>query len=85
MQIKMFKTPTCGYCPRQIEILEELDSKNVIEFDSEENVIDATQNMDEANQYNIRTFPTTIILEDAGNVVQRFTGVTSSEKIEAAL
>lgn len=84
MQIKMFKTPMCGYCPRQIEILEELDSKEVIEFDSEENVIDATQNMDEANQYNVRTLPTTIILDDEGNVVQQFTGMTSSEQIKAA-
>jgi thiol-disulfide isomerase/thioredoxin len=85
MQVKMFKTPTCGRCPNQIEILEELDSKGVIEFDAEANVIDATENMDEANRYAVRSFPTTVLLEDAGDVVQRFTGVTPAEKIEAKL
>jgi hypothetical protein len=54
MQIKMFKTPTCGRCPNQIAILEELDARGAIEFDTEENVIDATENMDEANRYAVR-------------------------------
>ncbi len=85
MQVKMFKTPTCGRCPSQIAILEELDSKGVIEFDAEKNVIDATENLDEANQYSVRSFPTTVLLEDEGDVVQRFAGVTPGEKIEAVL
>lgn len=85
VQIKMFKPPTCGYCPQQIEILEELDSAGVITFDPDENMLDATQNVDEANQYGVQTVPTTVLLAVSGNVLQRFVGLTQHENIEAAL
>lgn len=47
--------------------------------------VDATEDVDEANKYGVRSVPSTIVLDDDGSVVSKFDGLTEAEQIENAL
>lgn len=77
-----FSTPSCGQCPQQAAILEELTSdRSDVEFEK----FDATEDVDEANKYAVRSVPATIVLADDGRVVSKFDGLTQANQITNAL
>lgn len=81
-QLIQFSTPSCGQCPQQKEILESFAATHSdIEFET----IDATAAPDEANKYGVRSVPATIVLDDDGDVVSKFDGLTQSDEIASVL
>lgn len=77
-----FSTPSCGQCPQQAAILQELAAnKDHLGFEK----IDATEQVDMANKYGVRSVPSTIVLDDDGRVVSKFDGLTQADQIEKAL
>ena len=81
VRLKDFYADWCGPCKTQDPILEELEADyGEVEFEK----VDVDQNQDVANRYSVRSLPTLVIENDAGEV-ERFIGVTQREKIETAL
>jgi thioredoxin 1 len=81
VRLKDFYADWCGPCKTQDPILEELEADyGAVEFET----VDVDQNQDVANRYSVRSLPTLVIENDAGEV-ERFIGVTQREKIETAL
>lgn len=77
-----FSTPSCGQCPQQAEILQELvTGRSGVEFEK----VDATEEVERANKYGIRSVPSTIVLDDNGTVINKFDGLTQAATIENAL
>ena len=81
-QLIQFSTPSCGQCPQQAEILQSLAAgRSDVEFEK----IDATEAPDEANKYGVQSVPSTIVLDDCGDVVSKFDGLTQETEIENVL
>lgn len=81
-ELLQFSTPSCGQCPQQAEILQSLAAKRSdVEFET----VDATEATAEANKYGVRSVPSTIVLDDDGNVVSKFDGLTQATEIETVL
>lgn len=75
MKIMLFTTPTCQYCAPAKELLE----ASGVNFE----YIDATQNMDLAKQYQIRSVPALIVSKCSGT--QSYVGIDQIEAyIEAS-
>lgn len=64
MRIMLFTTPTCQYCTPAKEALSAIPNVEVI---------DATQNMELAGEYGIRSVPTLIVAKCSG--AQSFVGL----------
>lgn len=77
MQLLKFYADWCGPCKEQSRILEDFDSIPVKEIDIEEEG-------DLANKYNVRSIPT-LILEDEGEIVENFVGITDIEEIQESI
>ena len=72
-----FSTPSCGQCPQQEEILQELAvDRTDVEFEK----INATEEVEKANKYSVRSVPSTIVLADDGSVVSKFDGLSRLTK-----
>lgn len=73
-----FHADWCGPCKTQDPILDEIE-------DDFENVevkrIDVDEDQDTANQYQVRSLPTIIVLDEDEDVVERFVGVTQYDDI----
>lgn len=80
-RILQFSTPTCGQCPEQESINEELASARDVPFEK----VDATEELDRANRYGVRGVPTTVVLDDDDAVVASFNGLTRPDDIDDAL
>lgn len=81
-KLLQFSTPSCGQCPQQAEILQQVASDRAnVEFEK----IDATEEVAEANKYGVRSVPSTIVLDDDGSVISKFDGLTQADKIEKML
>jgi thioredoxin 1 len=77
-----FTATWCGPCQIQKPILEQLEGElgDKVEF----KMVDVDQNNALAGKYGISAVPTLIIEKD-GEVVKRFTGVTSADVLRAEL
>lgn len=81
-ELLQFSTPSCGQCPQQAEILQSLATeRSDVEFEK----LDATEATAEANKYGVRSVPSTIVLDNDGNVVSKFDGLTQATEIENVL
>jgi thioredoxin 1 len=82
MEIKLldFYADWCGPCKKQTPIVEEI--KEDYEDDDRLTVekIDIDEKEDMANEYNVRSIPTIIILED-DEVKHKFTGLTKKDDL----
>lgn len=78
-KILSFHADWCEPCSQQEPILEQIEDNGVdVEW------IDVDDQTDVANEYTVRSVPTTIVLED-GDPVERFVGVTQADEIQEAL
>lgn len=77
-----FSATWCGPCRMQKPILEEIEKKfkDQVEF----KIVDVDQNRDLARKYAIQAVPTLVIEKD-GQVLKRFTGVTSADVLSSEL
>ncbi|UPV73901.1 thioredoxin family protein [Halorussus limi] len=81
-EILQFSTPSCGQCPQQAEILQSLAADRPdVQFEK----IDATEATAKANEYGVRSVPSTIVLDDDGTVISKFDGLTQANAIENVL
>lgn len=81
-RLLQFSTPSCGQCPQQAEILDELAAgRPDVTFEK----IDATERVEEANRYGVRAVPSTVVLDDDGGVVAKFDGLTQADTVADAL
>lgn len=77
MKLLKFKADWCGPCSTQDEILEGFDSVPV-------KTINIDENQDAASEYGVQSIPT-LILEDDGEEVERWRGVTQRDEIESTI
>ena len=77
-----FYADWCGPCKTQDPILEEVEAELGDAFELQK--VDVDQELDVANQYQVRSLPTLVVENDDG-VVDRFVGVTQKEDITAAI
>ncbi len=77
-----FTATWCGPCQIQKPILEQLEGElgDKVEF----KMVDVDQNNALAGKYGISAVPTLIIEKD-GEIIKRFTGVTSADVLRAEL
>ena len=77
MKLIKFEAEWCSACKAQDKLLEAAKESlpSITVYDVEEFP-------DEANEYNIRSLPTIIVLDDDNNEVNRFVGLTSINKIQ---
>lgn len=80
--IKDFYADWCGPCETQDPILEEISEEWGDKCDIEK--IDVDEQQDAANEYHVRSLPTLVIEQD-GEIVDRFVGVTPRDDIEDSL
>lgn len=81
VKLLKFYTPTCAPCKAIAFILDRVKEteKDVIFED-----IDASDNQQEVDRFNVRTVPTLIILKD-GVEQERLTGIVGESRIKACL
>lgn len=81
MTVKDFYADWCGPCKKQEPILEDLEEKHPdVEFEK----IDVDDNPDVAQDYGVRSVPT-IVIEENGEIKEKFIGLTQADDIESAL
>lgn len=83
MTVKLidFHADWCGPCENQEPIVNSLDA-DYPELDLEK--VDVEHDRERANEYHVRSLPT-IVIEEGGEIVDRFVGVTQRDELEAAL
>lgn len=77
-----FYADWCGPCKTQDPILEQVE-EDVDDVVVEK--VDVDANQDTANEYQVRSLPTLVLLDDEEDVVTRFVGVTQKEDIVQAV
>lgn len=81
--IEFFHAEWCHPCSEQEPIIESIDNEHegvtVSDYDIEDD-----EAMEVANQYNVRSVPTTIVKDDE-RVVEQFVGLTSKDDIENSI
>jgi thioredoxin 1 len=81
-EIKFFTAEWCGPCSEQKGIMASIDDKtdvSIHQFD-----IDSDRGMDVANEYNVRSVPTMVLIED-DTVIEQWSGLTREADILEAL
>lgn len=77
VELLKFEADWCAPCKQQSQILEDFNAVPVREIDVEEN-------QELANEYNVRSLPT-MILQNNGEFLERFVGVTEISRIQEAV
>lgn len=79
MKILKFSSATCMPCKQLAKIIDELDddTKSLFEEYTSEN--DITKFM----QFNVRSVPTLIVIDESGNELRRSTGMLQRDKLLA--
>jgi glutaredoxin len=79
MDVVLFGADWCGNCTPQKEMLDDAG----IEYEYVD-VDESTESQERANKYNVRSLPTTIVL-DGDEVADSFIGMTQLDKLEDAI
>lgn len=79
MKILKFSSATCMPCKQMAKVIDELDddTKSLFEEYTSEN--DITKFM----QFNVRSVPTLVAVDDSGNELRRSTGMLQRDKLLA--
>ena len=78
MKILKFYTPTCMPCKVIGKMLEQLENVDIEE-------VNATEELDKVDEYNVCSTPTLVFLDDSGKEVARTLGMTTLSNIKALL
>lgn len=80
MKILKFSAQWCAPCRQQAVLLKDFPEADVVEIDIEED-----DNEPLVQQYGVRGLPTMILVDDEGDAVERFTGLTQPSVIRDAI
>jgi thioredoxin 1 len=78
LKIVKFGTPTCGPCKLQETFLDNFVKEG---FDVEIEKVDASEDMDKAEEFGVSTVPTLIVFDESGTEVKRFIGLTQTKQL----
>lgn len=80
--LKFFQADWCGPCKQQKPIVNDLeDDRDDVTVER----YDVDEDTDEANQYQIRSVPTLVVVDDDGGVADQFSGVTQRSELDEAI
>ena len=77
MKILKFYSDHCGPCKQQSKILDKVN----VEVESID--VENANNILLVEHYNILNLPTLVVLDDEDNVIHRFNGLTTQDKLES--
>jgi len=80
-----FYADWCGPCKQQDPILDELADDYADEDEFEIEKIDADEDRETANEYQVRSLPTLVLVDDDGDVLDRFVGLTDKDELDDAV
>lgn len=80
MKLLKFWAQWCSPCKQQTLLLKDFTDVEVVSVGIEEE-----ENADLVDQYRVRNLPTMVLVDEQGNELKRFTGLTQPEKITEAL
>lgn len=80
MKLLDFSAPWCGQCRVQAS---KLKATPITSVEVEE--INCEEQEDLAFKYGVRNLPTMILVDDEGNQLKKWVGITSPEKIKEAI
>lgn len=72
-----FEADWCGPCKQQDSLLEDYDATPVEHID-----VESDEGADLAREWEVRSLPSLILLDDSDSPVQQWTGLTQAEDIE---
>jgi thiol-disulfide isomerase/thioredoxin len=78
----LFGSATCAPCDTVKTLLREVESE---QSDFAWTYVDAAERLDLANEHRVRRVPTLLVLDSAGTVVARTSGVPARDALRAAL
>lgn len=79
MKLLIFSAPWCGQCRAYHPIAEKfIKEHSEIEITD----INAEDDTDAVDKYNVRNLPTTIVIDDSGNEVGRESGILNKEQLK---
>ena len=78
LKIVKFGTPICGPCKLQETFLDNFVKEG---FDVEIEKVDASEDMDKAEEFGVSTVPTLIVFDENGAEVKRFIGLTQTKQL----
>lgn len=78
MNLLKFEAEWCSSCKAQDKILNDFKDIPIVHYDVEED-------LDKANEYNIRSLPTMVLIDDNGEEITRFIGTTTLDKIKEVI
>jgi len=79
MKLLKFEADFCGPCGKQDELMEEYDATSVEHVD-----VETEEGCARANEFQVRSLPSMILLKD-GQPVEQWTGITQPSEIEQAV
>lgn len=82
MTVLAFHAEWCGPCDQQEPIIDQLVADASVSVERYD--IDTDEGMRMANEYGVRSVPTTVVV-DGDTVVETFTGITDESTIRDAL
>jgi len=82
VKILDFYADWCGPCKTQDPILEQV-TETIDDVTVEK--VNVDDDKERANQYQVRSLPTIVILDDSGEMTERFVGVTQKDEIVTAI
>lgn len=78
-----FHADWCGPCSQQEPIVDEIEDTTDVSVEHYD--IDTDDGMEMANEYSVRSVPTTIVLDDERDVIEQFVGLTDEDTIREVL
>lgn len=78
LKIVKFGTPTCGPCKLQDTFLDNFMKEG---FDVEIEKVDASEDMDKAEEFGVSTIPTMVVFDENNTEIKRFTGLTQAKQL----
>lgn len=76
-----FYADWCGPCKTQDPILEQVEDEADVTVEK----INVDDDQETANEYQVRSLPTVVILDEDDEIVERFVGVTQKDDILSAV
>lgn len=79
-KVLKFFSPTCGPCKVMSKLLDTLEGVEVKSID-----ITEEDNQELLDDWNVRTIPTIVVLDDNDKFIKKFSGIVTIDKIKEVL